>query len=125
MRSFVSRCVLAAGICARGWGADPPAKPELERLNSMIEELSSLKAQAAAMEAKIDALVRALSEQRGALQAKPVQYDALKTAAVETAADPKPVTVRCAALTSAGKRCTRAAGEGSRYCKQHALARQK
>lgn len=100
---------------------------ELERLNSMIEELTALKAQTAAMESRLETLLRALQEQRGALQVKPAAYDALKAAAApaDPPADQRPATVRCAALTGSGKRCTRAAMEGSRYCKQHALAKQK
>lgn len=108
-------------------GAQPPQNHELERMNALIEELTALKAQAAALETRIDTLLRAMSEQRGALQVKPAAYDALKATAgaPDSAPDPKPAVVRCAALTSNGKRCTRAAQEGSRYCKQHALARQK
>jgi hypothetical protein len=119
-RSLLLVCLAASALVA-----DPPPKPELERLNSVIEELTALKIQAAAMEERIATLVRALSEQRGALQAKPASYDALKSVAADSPADTRPPLVRCAALTSAGKRCTRAAMEGSRYCKQHQLARQK
>jgi len=115
--------LVCLALCALA--ADPPPKPEVERLNSVIEELTALKTQAAAMEERIDTLVRALSEQRGALQAKPASYDALKSVAVDSQADTRPPMVRCAALTSEGKRCTRGAMEGSRYCKQHHLARQK
>ncbi|MBI4893092.1 MAG: hypothetical protein HY821_20885 [Acidobacteria bacterium] len=114
--------LLAFGAAA----AEPPKSAELERLNSLIEELTALKSQAAAIESRIDTLTRALVEQRGALQARPAAYDALKaSAAAESPADAKPPVVRCAALTTEGKRCTRAATEGSKYCKQHQLARQK
>lgn len=124
MRVLVLTCVMAAGLWA---GNDPPAQHELERINSLIEELTALKAQTSAIEGKLETLLRALQEQRGALQVKPAAYDALKasSATADSPADAKPATVRCAALTSSGKRCTRAAMEGSRYCKQHALARQK
>lgn len=124
MRVLVLTCVMATGLWAR---SDPPAQHELERINSLIEELTALKAQTSAIEGKLETLLRALQEQRGALQAKPAAYDALKSspAAADPPADTKPAMVRCGALTSSGKRCTRAAMEGSRYCKQHALARQK
>ncbi len=128
MRFRVLAWLMAAGLCLGIVGAEPPEPPkqaELERLNALIEELAALKAQATALETKIDVLLRAMSEQRGALRAKPASYDALKAAAADSPADPKPAVVRCAAITSSGKRCTRAAMEGSRYCKQHALARQK
>lgn len=120
--------LLVCLACVVVWAREePPQRPELERMNSLIEELTALKAQAAALEGRIDALLRAMSEQRGALQAKPAAYDALKmtAAAADSPADSKPAPVRCAALTSAGKRCSRAAQEGARYCKQHALSRQK
>ena len=124
----MKRIALLLCLACVAVGGEPPAarNPELERLNALIEELAALKAQGTALETKIDVLLRAMSEQRGALQAKPASYDALKAAAaVDSPADPKPAVVRCAAITSSGKRCTRAAMEGSRYCKQHALARQK
>ncbi len=120
---FLAACSL---FLISAGGAEPPKSAELERLNSVIEELTALKAQAAAIESRIDSLTRALVEQRGALQAKPASYDALKaTGVADSPADTKPPMVRCAALTTEGKRCTRAATEGSKYCKQHLLARQK
>lgn len=124
----MKRIALLLCLACVAVGGEPPAarNPELERLTALIEELAALKAQATALETKIDVLLRAMSEQRGALRAKPASYDALKAAAAaDSPADPKPAVVRCAAITSSGKRCTRAAMEGSRYCKQHALARQK
>jgi len=105
--------------------AQTPAQPEAVRLDSLIEELTALKSQVAAVEARIDALLRGLSEQRGALQAPKPAYNALKSVATDPPADTKPPVVRCAAITSAGKRCTRAAAEGSRYCSQHKVAHQK
>jgi hypothetical protein len=97
-----------------------PAKPEIERLNGLIEELTSLKAQTAAIEARIDAILRTLAEQRGNLQQTPPVYNALNH--LSDAPDPKPVPPairRCAAITTSGKRCTRGALEASRYCRQH------
>ena len=111
--------------CSLAW-AQPPAQPqpELERLNSLIEELTALKAQVASVETRIDTLLRGLAEQRGALQNKP-GFDALKSAAAPDTPDTKKAAVRCAAITANGARCSRAAVEGSRYCKQHQLAHQK
>lgn len=103
--------------------AEPP--PELERLDSLVAELVTLKSQTAAIEARIDVILRALSEQRGTLQSKPPAFNALKMSEADPASDPRKPLVRCAALTSSGKRCTRAALDGSRYCKQHQLAHQK
>jgi hypothetical protein len=97
----------------------------MERVDSMIEELTALKKQVGEVEARLDAILRALSEQRGALQAKPAAYNAITAAVADSPADKKPVAVRCAAITSAGSRCSRAAVSGSRYCRQHQLAHQK
>jgi hypothetical protein len=108
------------------WGQQPQSKPELERLNGLIEELTALKAQAAAIETRIDTILRALAEQRGALQQNPPVYNALNHLSDEP--DPKPQAApvrRCAAITSSGKRCTRGALEGSRYCRQHQLSHAK
>lgn len=103
----------------------PPPAPEVERLDGLIEELTTLKGQVSQAETKIDALLRALSEQRGSLLTKPT-YNALKVAPDDGGpAESKKPLVRCKALTSSGKRCTRAALDGNRYCKQHALAHQK
>lgn len=120
----------AAAVCLAGLailrGSPPQPPAELERLNTLIEELTQLKSEVASLEARIDALLRGLSEQRGALQNKP-GYDALKAVAPARAdeADRKPPLVRCAAITASGTRCTRAAAPGSRYCRQHQLAHQK
>ena len=118
--------LLLIGIClsAQTPAAAPPT-PEVERLESLIEELTALKSQVAQTESRIDAILRALSEQRGSLQTKPT-FNALKLTQEDTTpAEVKKPLIRCKALTSAGKRCTRAVLDGQRYCKQHALAHQK
>jgi hypothetical protein len=101
-----------------------PPSAELERLDSLIQELTALKARVSDVEGKIDVLLRGLSEQRGALQNKPA-YNALNHVETDNTPDKRQPQVRCAALTSEGKRCTRAAVEGARYCKQHQLAHTK
>ncbi len=104
----------------------PQAKPELERLNGLIEELTALKAQTAAIETRIDVILRALAEQRGSIQQNPPAYNALSH--LSDAPDPKPSPAairRCAAITSSGNRCTRGAIDGSRYCRQHQLSHSK
>lgn len=100
-------------------------QPEAERIESLIQELTAMKAQVAELEAHLDTLLRGLSEQKGALQAKPAAYNALRNLEADAAPDQKPVAVRCAAITASGKRCTRAATPGSKYCKQHQLAHAK
>ena len=115
--------LLTMGLCLSA--EVPPPAPEVDRLDSLIGELSALKLQVAQTEAKIDELLRALSEQRGSLLTKPT-YNALKLTQDDggTPETKKPL-IRCRALTSAGKRCTRSVLDGQKYCKQHALAHQK
>jgi hypothetical protein len=113
--------------------AEPPSAPvpgELDRLTTLIDEITALKSQVSAMEARLDGLLRTLSEQRGVISAPRPGYNAVTGTGGAAynpadAPDPKKPVVRCAALTSSGTRCTRAAADGSRYCKQHMLARQK
>lgn len=123
VRSVVLLLIFGAVLSAQS----PPAAPapEVERLESLIEELTALKGQVSQSEAKIDAVLRALCEQRGLLQTKPA-YNALKMTQEDSGpAEVKKPLIRCKALTSSGKRCTRSVIDGQRYCKQHALAHQK
>ena len=107
--------------------AQTPAQtqPEVERLENLIEQLTAMKTQVAALESRIDTILRGLSEQKGSLQTKPAAYNALRNIEPESGPDTKPAAVRCAALTASGKRCTRAAADSSKYCKQHQLAHSK
>lgn len=123
VRSVVLLLIIGAGLSAQ----TPPVAPtaEAERLESLIEELTALKSQVSQSEAKIDAVLRALCEQRGSLQTKPT-YNALKVTQDDSGpAEVRKPLIRCKALTSSGKRCTRSVIDGQRYCKQHALAHQK
>ena len=100
---------------------------ELARTESLIEQLSEMKAKISALEGQIDSLLKALAEQKGALQ-NPKTYNALEHVGAAGGADEpdtKKAAIRCAALTTKGSRCTRPAADGSRYCSQHQLARQK
>jgi hypothetical protein len=124
---MIRRLLLTAILLPLALASQPPATPpELERINGLIEELTSLKTQASAIETRIDAILRALAEQRGALQQNPPAYNALQN--LSDAPDPNPKAAplrRCAAITSSGKRCTRGAMESSRYCRQHQLSHAK
>lgn len=114
-------------MLAVGLPAEPPAPPaagELERTQALIERLGALKARVAAIEQDLDVVMRELSEVKGALEKRPA-FDAIKGPAEEVEPDKPKAVVRCAAVTSAGKRCTRPAKPPSRYCSQHALAYQK
>lgn len=120
--------LVAAAVRAGDPPSPPPSAPgEAERLSALIEELAQLKAQVSAVQERLETLLRHLSEQRGALQNRPA-FDALKqqvSAALPDQPDRKPPVVRCAAITNSGKRCSRPAVPGSRYCRQHMLANQK
>lgn len=110
-------------------GSAPPAGScagEAQRIGALIEQLTELKSRLAAAEAEVDALLRTLSEQKGAVS-NPPEFDALKqvTGPSAVAPDRKPPVVRCAAITANGKQCSRPAAPGSRYCRQHQLAHQK
>lgn len=126
-RACLAAVCLLSLLPAQG---DPPAavSEELQLTERALAELQMLKSEVQAVEARLDALITTLSERRGQLQnAKPAPFGGVTTP-ISTAADrpdPKPVTVRCAALTKEGLRCTRAALPGQRYCRQHALAKQK
>ena len=93
---------------------------ELERIEDLIHQLGEMKIKVAVMETQLDTLLRALSEQRGALQQKPQTYNAL--AHVEADNETSVPKNRCAALTANGKRCSRPAKPNSRYCAQHELS---
>lgn len=110
--------------------ADPPASVpgELEHTEAVLEQLVELRAQVTAMGERLDALIRATSERKGAVaNAKPAPFGGAVTqgAGVADRPDQRPRVVRCAALTKDGERCSRAALPGQRYCKQHALAKTK
>ncbi|MGD0577690.1 MAG: hypothetical protein ABSC08_02055 [Bryobacteraceae bacterium] len=99
----------------------PPG--ELERVEKTLQYATDLKAKLAAMSAQLDQFIAELSEQKGALQnKKPAPFGGI---ADSGPADPaKPKAARCAAMTAKGERCTRPAVAGSRYCRQHQVARQ-
>lgn len=108
---------------------DPPAavSEELQFTERTLAELQSLKSDVQSLQSGLDTLITALSERRGQLRnAKPVPFGGVTPVSnVPDRPDSKPSTVRCAALTKEGTRCTRPALPGQRYCKQHALAKQK
>ena len=100
----------------------PPPNAELERTDQLIQQVTEMKAKVSALQAEIDALLRTLSEQRGAQQKGPQPFAYLTPSEGEGSPKSAAATVRCAANTSNGKRCTRPAEAGSRYCWQHKLA---
>lgn len=126
------KCLVAAAACLLTLlpvSGEPPASvaEDLQFTERTLAELQSLKGDLAGLQSRVDALIAALSERKGHLQnARPAPFGGVSSAAsVSDRPDTKPPTVRCAALTKEGARCTRAALPGQRYCKQHALAKQK
>ena len=115
-RAIGTLCLLAALVGAQS----KPNNAELERIEGLIQKLTDMKSKVAAMETELDTILRALSEQRGALQQKPQAYNAF--AHVEADNDTSVPKNRCAALTANGKRCSRPAKPNSRYCSQHELS---
>lgn len=100
--------------------------PEVQRIDQTIASLQSMRSRLNEMQAEIDEILRTMSEHRGRLTALPPAFGGMPAAGVQPDSPDKPAPVsRCAALTKDGSRCTRPATPGARYCKQHALARQK
>ncbi len=103
----------------------PPG--ELERVEKTLQYATDLKAKLAAMSAEVDQFIAELSEQKGALQSKkpgPAPFGGIADTGGAAADPARPKAARCAAMTAKGERCTRPAVAGSRYCKQHQVARQ-
>lgn len=117
---FLRLFLIAGLLCAQ----TAPPQGELERTEQIIQALGELKTKVAQIEAEIDVLLKALSEQKGALQNRPA-YNALEHIDRPDAPAAKKAPVRCAAYTNKGERCTRPAVSGSRYCRQHQLANNK
>jgi chromosome segregation ATPase len=119
---------LTLALLLPGQSSKVSLQAERDRLESTIQQLQELKAKVSVFEAQLDELLRALSEQRGALQQKPTEYNALEhvaPAAADAPDKPKPAAQRCAAITAKGERCMRAAMPGGRYCKQHQMVGKK
>ena len=127
MPSHFRPLILILMLCA--WDSPGLAQPadapnaELERVEKTLQALTELKAKLAASEAEVDRLIAELSEQKGAVQTKKpaAAFGGVLESGASGAEGSKPKAMRCAAITGKGERCTRAAGAGSRYCKQHVL----
>lgn len=118
--------LLLLTLVCPAFAQQPEAKPvpgELERVDQTLQYATSLKAKLAAIEAELDQLIAALSEQKGAIEhAKPAPFGGIVDTGPADSARPK--AARCAAITAKGERCTRPAVPGSRYCRQHQVAHQ-
>jgi hypothetical protein len=90
-------------VCA---GAQQSGKPDKIALRQQIAEL---KVKAFEMQTRIDLLERELKDVEDAEANQPLVTPATKLA----------VKVRCGGHTHDGKRCTRNAEPGSRFCWQH------
>lgn len=100
MRFF---CLLLVLVCAAAQTADQPDKMALRK------EIAELKVKAFEMQQQIELLERQLKDVEEAEANRPVAAPSAKTAA----------KVRCAGHTKDGKRCSRFAEPGSRFCWQH------
>jgi len=112
--------------------ANPPsAEEELAHTEQLLRTLTELKVQVVEIQGKIDEITQQLSERKGALANRPAPAPFGGVLAAPGGAiqadrpDARPALRRCAALTREGDRCSRQALAGSRYCKQHTLAKMK
>lgn len=128
-RRLLIALLLAAGLPL---AANPPsAEDDLAHTEALLQTLTEMRTQVAEMQAKIDELTRQLSERKGALanrQPPPPAFGGIlgsPSSSLPDRPDPRPALRRCAALTQSGDRCSRSASPGSRYCKQHTLAKMK
>ena len=127
MRPRPVSVLLCLLISASVFGEPPSVSEEIQFNDRTLAEIQAMKAEIQAIQTRLDALIASFSERRGLLQnAKPAPFGgSVAVPAVADRPDQRPPTVRCAALTKDGTRCTRPAVQGQRYCKQHALAKQK
>jgi hypothetical protein len=97
----------------------PPKKtsPEeyLKKRAELLRQVGDLKAKLAALEIEL----QLLEEERAAAGVAPPPAGSTWRDSPDPA---KPARARCASVTKDGKRCTRAAEPGKKYCWQHATA---
>jgi hypothetical protein len=127
VKALVYTILILAVLPILAWQPPKTVSEELQTVERTLAELQSLKNDLQATEARVDALIALWSERKGQLQnTHPPAFGGSGPYSSEAdRPDVKPATVRCAALTKDGTRCTRPAVPGQRYCKQHLLARQK
>ena len=99
--------MLVVLVCA---GAQQTGKPDKAALRQQIAEM---KVKAFEMQTRIELLERELKDVEEAEAAQPLITPGAKAA----------VKVRCGGHTHDGKRCTRNAEPGSRFCWQHKAKR--
>ncbi len=100
MRFF---CLLAVLVCAAAQQTDKPDKLALRK------QIAEMKVRAFEMQTHIELLEKQLNDVEEAEANQPILTPGPKLA----------VKVRCQGHTHDGKRCTRNAEAGSRYCWQH------
>ena len=98
----------------------PPAnglkKEYVEKRASILRQMAELKAKLSALELEL----QLLEEARTSEPAAPLATSWREEPASAEGAAKKPV-VRCVSVTRDGKRCTRPAETGGKYCWQHRL----
>lgn len=116
MRTFVILLTLVfqADVAPKKTSPDEYLKKRAE----LLRQVGDLKAKLAALEIELQLL-----EEERAAAAGVAPAPAASTWRDGGGADPaKPARARCASITKDGKRCTRAAEPGKKYCWQHATA---
>ncbi|MGH9661652.1 MAG: hypothetical protein ACRD96_24100 [Bryobacteraceae bacterium] len=93
--------------------AQPPSPDQKQAQDEILRELRTLKTMVADLQARIERLEKSLAT---APVAAPAQSKAAVPLPPTTSGAARP---QCAATTKAGRRCSRIAAEGSRFCWQH------
>jgi cytochrome c556 len=110
----VKALLVFLAILALAAGADVK-KEYLEKRAAILRQMAEAKAKLAALEVELQVLEESRPADAPAPPAATVWRD--EPAAAEGTA--KKPTVRCLSVTRDGKRCTRAAETGAKYCWQH------
>lgn len=100
-------------------GQTPPAanpkKEYLERRATILRQMAEIKAKLASLELEL----QLLEESRSADPAAPLPPTSWREEPGSPDGNPKKATARCLSVTRDGKRCTRPAEAGLKYCWQH------
>lgn len=112
MRVPMAALMLAALLCGQG-----SKKDYVERRAVILRQMAEVKAKLAALELELQILEEARSAEPGAPPAPATSWR--DEAALAAEPSPKKAVVRCVSVTRDGKRCTRSAEAGSKFCWQH------
>ena len=108
MRFLCALCFLVCGLAQQG-GAPPPAPAVKPDKIAMRQQIADMKVKAFEMQTQIELLEKQLHDVEEAEANLPLAANGKQA----------PAKVRCSGHTKDGKRCTRMAEHGSRFCWQH------